>query len=81
MVVYLLSDAAKDVTGQVYTVVGGRISVWNQPTEVRSVRKEGRWTPQEIASRFGEVGQERMGLIDRLETLRKAAASGEKPNA
>jgi NAD(P)-dependent dehydrogenase (short-subunit alcohol dehydrogenase family) len=81
MVVYLLSDAAKDVTGQVYTVVGGRISVWNQPVEVRSVRKEGRWTPQEIASRFGEVGQERMGLIDRLETLRKAAASGDKPNA
>ncbi len=81
MVVYLLSDAAKDVTGQVYTVVGGRISVWNQPAEVRSMRKEGRWTPEEIASRFGEVGQERMGLIDQLESLRKAAASGDKPNA
>lgn len=81
MVVYLLSDAAKDVTGQVYTVVGGRISVWNQPAEVRSMRKEGRWKPHEIAERFEEVGQERMGLIDQLEALRKAAASGEKPNA
>ena len=35
MVVYLLSDAAKDVTGQVFTAVGGRIAVWNQPVEVR----------------------------------------------
>lgn len=81
MVVYLLSDAAKDVTGQVYTVVGGRISVWNQPAEVRSMRTEGRWDPRDIAARFDEVGQERMPMIDRLEEMRKAAAAGEKPNA
>ena len=80
LVVYLLSDAAGDVTGQVYTAVGGRIAVWNQPVEVREMRTEGRWTPQQIAERFGEVGQERMGLIDRLEEIRKAAASGDKPN-
>jgi NAD(P)-dependent dehydrogenase (short-subunit alcohol dehydrogenase family) len=62
MVVYLLSDAAKDVTGQVYTVVGGsRIAVWNQPVEVREMKAEGRWTPQEIAGRFGEIGVEKMG--------------------
>jgi NAD(P)-dependent dehydrogenase (short-subunit alcohol dehydrogenase family) len=81
LVVYLLSDASKDVTGQVYTVVGGRIAVWNQPAEVREMRKDGRWTPAEIAGRFGEVGVERMSLIDRLEEYRKAAAAGEKPNA
>jgi hypothetical protein len=55
--------------------------VWNQPVELRSMTVEGRWTPQQIAERFDEVGQERMGLIDRLEQIRKAAASGEKPNA
>ena len=81
LVVFLLSDAAKDVTGQVFTAVGGRIAVWNQPVEVRSMKTEGRWTPQQIAERFDEVGQERMGLIDRLEQIRQAAASGEKPNA
>ena len=81
MVVYLLSDASKEVTGQIYTVVGGRIAVWNQPTEVREMRKDGRWTPEEIAERFGEVGVERMTLIDRLEEYRKAAAAGDKPNA
>ena len=44
--------------------------------------KEGRWTPEEIEARLpGSVGVERMGLIDRLETMRVAAAKGEKPNS
>jgi len=81
MVVYLLSDQAKHVTGQVYTVVGSKIAVWNQPTEVRAMWADGRWTPEQIAKRLDStVGQERMGMIDRLEQMRQAAASGEKPN-
>jgi NAD(P)-dependent dehydrogenase (short-subunit alcohol dehydrogenase family) len=82
MVVYLLSDASKHVTGQVYTAVGSKIAVWNQPVEVRQMTTDGRWTPEEIASRLdSEVGQEKMGLIERAEAYRKAAASGQKPNA
>src|SRR3984885_2005892 len=82
MVVYLLSDQAKHVTGQVYTVVGSKIAGWNQPTEVRSMWADGRWTPEEIAARLDDnIGQERMAMIDRLEQMRQAAASGEKPNA
>ncbi|MFM7735233.1 MAG: SDR family oxidoreductase, partial [Alphaproteobacteria bacterium] len=81
MVVYLLSDKARSITGQVYTVSGGKIAVWNQPVEVRAMFKDGRWTPEEIEQRLpSTVGVERMGLIDRLEAMRKAAASGEKPN-
>lgn len=82
MVVFLLSDKAKHVTGQVYTVVGSKIAVWNQPAEVRAMWADGRWTPEQIAERIDStVGQERMGMIDRLEQMRQAAASGEKPNA
>ncbi len=82
MVVYLLSDKAKHVTGQVYTVVDKRISVWNQPVEVRSMFTEQRWTAEEIATRLdGEVGVERLGIIDKLEEYRLAAAAKEKPNA
>jgi NAD(P)-dependent dehydrogenase (short-subunit alcohol dehydrogenase family) len=66
MVVYLLGDDARGVTGQVYTAVGGRIAVWNQPAEVRDMTKDGRWTPAEIASRFAEVGQEEMPLLARI---------------
>ena len=77
MVVYLLSDRARHVTGQVYTVVGSKIAVWNQPAEVRAMWAEGRWTPEQIAERLdGTVGQERMPMIDRLEQMRLAAAVG-----
>jgi NAD(P)-dependent dehydrogenase (short-subunit alcohol dehydrogenase family) len=81
LVVFLLSDQARDVTGQVYTAVGSRIAVWNQPVEVREMKAEGRWTPADIARRFDEIGVEKMGMIDRLEEIRKAASSGQKPNA
>lgn len=81
MVVFLLSAKARQITGQVYTVAGGKIAVWNQPVETRAMFKEGRWTPEEIAARLPDsVGVERMGLIDRLEQMRQAAAKGEKPN-
>jgi hypothetical protein len=43
---------------------------------------DGRWTPEEIAARLDDnIGQERMAMIDRLEQMRQAAASGETPNA
>ena len=68
MVVFLLSDRARHVTGQVYTAVGGKIAVWNQPVEVRAMYKDGRWTPEEIADRLdATVGQERMAMLDRIE--------------
>jgi NAD(P)-dependent dehydrogenase (short-subunit alcohol dehydrogenase family) len=80
LVVFLLGDAARQVTGQVYTANGGKVAVWNQPAEVREMSKDGRWTPEEIAARFDEVGQERMPMLDRLEEMAKAAASGDTPN-
>jgi NAD(P)-dependent dehydrogenase (short-subunit alcohol dehydrogenase family) len=80
MVVFLLGDSARHVTGQVYTANGGKIAVWNQPVEVREMAKVGRWTPEEIAQRFDDVGQERMPMLDRLEAMAQAAASGDQPN-
>lgn len=74
MIVFLLSDAAKDITGQIYTAVGSRVAVWNQPAEVRSMTTDGRWTPEEIAARIGEIGQEQMPL---LKPLRDALAEAD----
>ena len=50
MVMYLLSDAGREITGQIYTCVGSRVSVWNQPAEIRSIFAPGeRWTVQQLA--------------------------------
>jgi NAD(P)-dependent dehydrogenase (short-subunit alcohol dehydrogenase family) len=82
LVVYLLSDRARHVTGQVYTAVGSKIAVWNQPVEVRAMYTDGRWTPEEIEARLdATVGQERMRLIDQLEAMRQAAASRDTPGS
>src|SRR3954452_18497346 len=81
MVCFLLSDLARQVTGQVYTAKGGRIAVCNQPVEVREMRKDGRWTVDEIAARFAEVGQVEMPILERLKAMEAAAKSGDKPNA
>jgi NAD(P)-dependent dehydrogenase (short-subunit alcohol dehydrogenase family) len=81
MVCYLLSEQARAITGQVYTVNAGRIAVWNQPVEVREMRKDGRWTVDEIAARIDEVGQEPMPILERLKAMESAAKAGDKPNA
>lgn len=82
MAVYLVSDAARDVTGQVFTVVGDRIAIWSQPAEQREMRAGHRWTPGEIAERLpAELGTERLPMLDKVAEMRAAAASGEKPNA
>jgi NAD(P)-dependent dehydrogenase (short-subunit alcohol dehydrogenase family) len=77
MVVYLLSDAARDITGQTYTVVGGKVALWSQPREIREVVKAGRWTPQELAAQLPDaVGVDRLPMLEYIEMMQaKAAAS------
>ena len=53
----------------------------NQPAEVRAMWADGRWTPEQIAARLDATSAGADGLLDRLEEMRQAAASGEKPNA
>ena len=50
MVMYLISDRGRAVTGQVYTCTGRRVSVWNQPADIRSIFAPGsRWDVNELA--------------------------------
>ena len=78
MAVYLLGDAGRDINAQIYTVVGRRISVWNQPQEVRSTWSAGdRWTPAEIAEQLPRtVGQEPNPMIADLERRMAEMADG-----
>ena len=76
MVVYLLSDQARHITGQVYTVVGNKIAVWCQPEEVRAMYADGRWSPEEIAQRLdSSVGTEEMPLLNKVKEYEAAAAA------
>ena len=69
MVIYLMSDAGRHVNSQTYTVVGKRISVWNQPTEVRTMfAPDDAWTPELIEQWLPQsVGQEPNPFIADME--------------
>ena len=49
MAVYLVSDAAKDVTGQIFGVRANEIFLFSQNRPLRSVARSDGWTPETIA--------------------------------
>ena len=77
LAVYLLSDAARDITAQTYTCTGSRIAVWNQPVEVREMtaNTDGVFTVDEIAERLPVlIGHEEMPMFADLERRMKEMA-------
>lgn len=52
MVAYLASDAAANITGQVFYVQGGLVQVYQGWTPVGEIQKDQRWTPAELAGRM-----------------------------
>jgi hypothetical protein len=49
LVVFLLSDAAREVTGQIFCVRQNELFLMSQPRPLRSVHRAEGWTPQTIA--------------------------------
>ena len=52
LVAFLASDAAKDVTNQIFGVRKNEIFVFSKPRPVRTMHKSDGWTPQSIADEF-----------------------------
>lgn len=47
-VVWLCTDAAAGINGYDFRVTGGHIGLYSQPTEIKCIDKEGRWTLDEM---------------------------------
>ena len=78
LVVFLLSDAAKEITGQTYTAVGGRIALWSQPREIRSMVKDGGWSVEEIAENLmSKIGIDEMPMFGIVREMTKARKKAE----
>ncbi|MBL7258680.1 SDR family oxidoreductase [Paractinoplanes lichenicola] len=54
LVVFLASDAAKDITGQAIGVGGDRLAVWSHPAEKRVAFADGGWTASAIADEWAD---------------------------
>ncbi len=48
MVVYLASQGSGGINGRIFSVVGGEIGLFSRPELVKTVRKRGRWTLEEL---------------------------------
>lgn len=51
MAVFLASDAAKDVSGQIFTVIGNEVFLMSQIRPLRSIHRDSGWTPETLAER------------------------------
>jgi NAD(P)-dependent dehydrogenase (short-subunit alcohol dehydrogenase family) len=55
LVAFLATDAAADITGQVFGIQGGLVELYQGWHPVAALSKDERWTPEEIAERVGEL--------------------------
>jgi hypothetical protein len=65
MCAFLLSDAAKDVTGQIFGVRMNEIFLFGQNRPLRSVQRSEGWTPQTIADHASPALKSSFYKLDR----------------
>ncbi|MBI4610933.1 MAG: SDR family NAD(P)-dependent oxidoreductase [Candidatus Rokubacteria bacterium] len=67
VVVFLASDRAAHVTGQVLHVRGNRVSLLSHPAPIRAVTRVEGWTPEALADIYDQaLGQDRLRRFDEL---------------
>jgi NAD(P)-dependent dehydrogenase (short-subunit alcohol dehydrogenase family) len=55
-IIYLCTDAAADINGQVFDVTGGNIAIYSEPVKVRSIDKaQGLWMVDELIEQVPKV--------------------------
>jgi NAD(P)-dependent dehydrogenase (short-subunit alcohol dehydrogenase family) len=50
LAIYLLSDQARAVTGQIFSVRNNEIFLFSQPRPIRSIHRHDGWTPESVAN-------------------------------
>ncbi len=69
MAVYLASEGAKDISGQIFAVRGNEIILMSQPRPIRSVHRHGGWTAETIAEHAMPVLSSSFLPLDRSPTV------------
>jgi 3-oxoacyl-[acyl-carrier protein] reductase len=55
-IVYLCTENAADINGQVFDVTGGNIAYYSEPVKIKSIeKKEGLWTVEELVKKVPSI--------------------------
>lgn len=65
LAVFLLSDAAKTITGQVFGARGPEIYLYNQPRPIRTLFRSGGWPPQKLAEQLPQMLKNSLTPLER----------------
>ncbi len=63
--VYLLSDQASAITGQIFVVRNNEICLMSQPRPIRNIQTSEGWTPETVAARFGPAVESSLVPLER----------------
>ncbi len=69
LAVYLASEAARDVSGQVFAVRANELFLMSQSRPLRSVHRAGGWTPQDIAAHGMPSLRQNFSPLDRTQDV------------
>ena len=69
MVAFLLADASKNVTGQLFSVRKNEIMLFSQPRPIRSMQKSEGWTPEAIAEELLPAFESSFYPLDRTRDI------------
>jgi NAD(P)-dependent dehydrogenase (short-subunit alcohol dehydrogenase family) len=69
LAVFLCSDAATEITGQILSVRNNEIYLFNQPRPVKTIHRAGGWTPEQIAAELNPAFASLFTPLERSEDV------------
>ncbi len=69
LAVFLCSDAASGITGQIFSVRNNEIYLFNQPRPVKTIHRADGWTPQQIAAELNPAFASLFTPLERSEDV------------
>jgi NAD(P)-dependent dehydrogenase (short-subunit alcohol dehydrogenase family) len=69
LAVFLCSDAATGITGQILSVRNNEIYLFNQPRPVKTIHRAGGWTPEQIAAELNPAFASLFTPLERSEDV------------
>jgi hypothetical protein len=69
LAVYLCSDAAANINGQIFSVRNNEIYLFNQPRPIKTIHRAEGWTPKSIAVELKAAMATSFTLLERSEDV------------